>query len=119
MKKNVKYRVLGIMSGTSIDGIDLAITTFFKKNKSWYFNIEKCKTIEYSKYWKSTLAFLHNKEKKIIKKIDEKYGEYIGQITNKFLGNEKIDFISCHGHTIFHEPEKKNYSTNWRWEIYC
>ena len=54
MKKNVKYRVLGIMSGTSIDGIDLAITTFFKKNKSWHYNVEKCKTIEYSKYWKST-----------------------------------------------------------------
>jgi len=107
MNKNVKYRVLGIMSGTSLDGIDLAITTFFKKNKSWDFNIEKCKTIEYSKYWQSTLASLHHKEDKIIKKVDKEFGEYIAQITNNFLGNEKIDFISCHGHTIFHEPKKK------------
>ena len=107
MKKNVKYRVLGIMSGTSIDGIDLAITTFFKKNKSWHYNVEKCKTIEYSKYWKSNLAFLHNKKHKVIKKVDKEFGKYIAQITNNFLVNEKIDFISCHGHTIFHEPEKK------------
>ena len=107
MNKNVKYRVLGIMSGTSIDGIDLAITTFTKKNKIWNFNIEKCKTIKYSKYWRSTLAYLHNKEYKIIKKVDKEFGEYIAQMTNNFLGKEKIDFISCHGHTIFHEPKKK------------
>ena len=99
------------MSGTSIDGIDLAITTFLK-NKSWHFNIEKCKTIEYSKYWRTKLAYLHNEKYKIIKKVDKEFGEHIAQVTNNFLGNEKIDFISCHGHTIFHEP-KKNYSTNW------
>ena len=54
MNKNVKYRVLGVMSGTSLDGIDLAICTF-TKTKNWEFKL-KNQTLKYSKYWKETLA---------------------------------------------------------------
>ena len=112
MIKNVKYRVLGIMSGTSIDGIDLAITTFFKKNKSWHFNIEKCKTIEYSKYWRTKLAYLHNEKYKIIKKVDKEFGEHIAQVTNNFWETKKL--ILSHAMAILYSMNlKKNYSTNW------
>ena len=53
MSNNIKYRVLGVMSGTSLDGIDLAICTFIKK-ENWEFKIEKSDTLKYSKLWKST-----------------------------------------------------------------
>ena len=65
MGKNIKYRVLGVMSGTSLDGIDLAICTFTKKG-NWEFKIEKQATIKYSDYWKNRLENLHTKNKKII-----------------------------------------------------
>ena len=68
MKSNIKYRVLGVMSGTSLDGIDLAICNFTKK-KHWKFKIEKATTISYSKYWKKILQDLHLKDNKTIKKI--------------------------------------------------
>lgn len=100
----MKYRVLGVMSGTSLDGIDLAICTFIK-NKKWHFNIEKSKTLNYSKEWRETLLTLHKKHKQFISKIDIKYAEFLAKKINVFLANEKVDFIASHGHTIFHQPE--------------
>ena len=70
MIKNVKYRVLGVMSGTSLDGIDLAIFSF-SKTKNWQFSIEKSITLPYSKYWKETLQNLHSKSAAEIKRIDK------------------------------------------------
>ena len=103
MSKNVKYRVLGVMSGTSLDGIDLAICSF-SKTKNWKFSIEKSVTLPYNKYWKETLQNLHSKPATEIKLIDKKYGIFIGDTINHFLAAEKVDFIASHGHTIFHNP---------------
>ena len=104
MNDNISYRVLGLMSGTSLDGVDLAICSF-TKNKNWHYKIEKSTTIKYSRYWLETLSNLHKKPEKIINEIDLKYGDFLSKICNKFLKNEKIDYISSHGHTIFHQPE--------------
>ena len=106
MNKNVKYRVLGVMSGTSLDGIDLAICSF-SKTKNWQFNIERSFTFPYTKYWKKTLQNLHEKSAPEIKLIDKKYGLFIGNTINNFLASTKVDFIASHGHTIFHLPKKK------------
>ena len=106
MGKNIKYRVLGVMSGTSLDGIDLAICTFTKKG-NWEFKIEKQATIKYSDYWKNTLENLRTKNKKLITTTDVEYGAFLGEKIIAFLDNEKVDFIASHGHTIFHQPENK------------
>ena len=90
MNDNISYRVLGLMSGTSLDGVDLAICSF-TKNKNWHYKIEKSTTIKYSKYWLETLSNLHKKPEKIINEIDLKYGDFLSKICNKFLKNEKID----------------------------
>ncbi len=108
MSSNEKYRVLGVMSGTSLDGIDLAICSFTKKNQ-WEFKIEKTETLKYTDYWKKTLATLHTKKQIIISKTNIAYGVFIGENINSFLVQEKVDFIASHGHTIFHQPES-NYS---------
>ena len=49
-----KYRVIGLMSGTSLDGVDLAFITF-TKNKTWNYELGPCKTIAYPKIWKKKL----------------------------------------------------------------
>ena len=105
MNRNIRYRVLGVMSGTSLDGIDLAICNFTKK-QSWKFKIEKSTTIKYSKYWEKILQDLHSKSDKTIKKIDKEYGVFLAENINSFLEDEEIDFIASHGHTILHQPEK-------------
>jgi anhydro-N-acetylmuramic acid kinase len=108
MLQNNIFRVLGVMSGTSLDGIDFAICSFHK-NKNWNFNIEKCATTKYTKLWKDTLQNLHAKDKENIAKINIEYGKYLGNLINTFLGENKVDFIASHGHTIFHNPDN-NYT---------
>ena len=106
IEKVKEYYVLGIMSGTSLDGLDLAYC-YFEYNKVWKFKIIKSTTIKYSNYWKNTLAKTHLKDNYEIKEIDKKFGIFIANEANKFIKKKKINFISCHGHTIFHEPNKK------------
>ena len=108
MTEKIKYTALGIMSGTSLDGIDLAICTF-TKNQQWEYRIEKSNTLKYPIYWKSKLETLHTQNKATIEQANIQFGQYVGEIINVFLDGEKIDFIASHGHTIFHQPEN-NYT---------
>jgi len=108
MTKKIKYTALGIMSGTSLDGIDLAICTF-TKNQGWEYRIEKSNTLKYPIYWKSKLETLHTQNKATIEQTNIQFGQYIGQTINAFMNSEKVDFIASHGHTVFHQPEN-NYT---------
>ncbi|MBE51259.1 MAG: anhydro-N-acetylmuramic acid kinase [Flavobacteriales bacterium] len=104
---NHKYHVIGVMSGTSLDGIDLVKCLVFK-NEKWNYKLEKYKTVNYNKYWKNILSNAHNESGKNLTNIHEEYGEFIGNEILNFIKKENIqcDYISSHGHTIFHEPEK-------------
>ena len=108
MTEKIKYTVLGVMSGTSLDGIDLAICTF-TKNQEWKYKIEKSETLKYPIFWKSKLETTHTKSKAVVEQTNIQFGQFIGQKINIFLKNEQVDFIASHGHTIFHQPEN-NYT---------
>ena len=103
-----RYEVIGLMSGTSLDGLDLVKCSFVKKEK-WLFTLQNFKTHAYNNKWTSILKKLHKKPKKIIEKYDLEYSKYLSSIINDFILNEKlnVEFVSSHGHTIFHEPDKK------------
>ena len=105
---NKEYHIIGLMSGTSLDGVDIVKCTFLN-NGDWSFNLNKFETIHYSKYWKEKLEKLHTKSKKEIRDCDKEYGKLLADICNHFIkkNNLKVDYISSHGHTIFHQPEKK------------
>ncbi|HEY4799113.1 MAG TPA: anhydro-N-acetylmuramic acid kinase [Bacteroidia bacterium] len=102
------YKVIGIMSGTSLDGLDIAYCEF-RKGKKWSFRIPHAKTVNYSKAWKHQLssAFLVSNKKR--SRLDERYGNFIGKEVLKFIRQHNIspDLISSHGHTVFHQPEKR------------
>tara|TARA_B110000263_G_scaffold51305_1_gene42951 strand:- start:6821 stop:7888 length:1068 start_codon:yes stop_codon:yes gene_type:complete len=108
MNKINKYSVIGVMSGTSLDGLDI-IKCSFTKNDNWQYIIEKGTTIKYSEKWIKTLRTIHQKPLKKINEISIKYGTFIGEEINKFIKKNEfnVDFIASHGHTIFHQPEKK------------
>lgn len=110
MKTSTKY-IIGVMSGTSLDGIDIAYIKIKRKN-AYTFEILKATTIPYSKEWKSILKEgFHLSGEKLIE-LDASYGIHLGNTLLKFITENnitKLDFIASHGHTIFHNP-KKNYT---------
>lgn len=103
-----KWHVIGMMSGTSLDGVDLAYVKI-TRNKGYHFEILKTKSVNYSEMWKRRLqnAFEYKGEK--LTKMHADYGIFLGDLAKDFIVKNKIenlDFIASHGHTIFHDPEQ-------------
>jgi len=101
------YKVTGLMSGTSLDGVDIAFCTFTLGEGRWGYKIEKAETISYPDEWRTRLSNVENKSALDFVKADTEYGHYLGKLTREFHLNYNLkpDFIASHGHTIFHQPE--------------
>ena len=99
---------IGVMSGTSLDGVDICYIRFDYSN-SYRFKILKAETIPYSDVWRMKLKNAYHSDKVSLAKLDVEYGEFLGNLIQEFIRNHSIttlDFIASHGHTIFHKPEE-------------
>ncbi|MBX9851172.1 MAG: anhydro-N-acetylmuramic acid kinase [Cytophagaceae bacterium] len=103
-----KYKVIGIMSGTSLDGLDIALCEFEKKKSQWAFKIKSAATLEYTLERKKTFNDLMKSSGEELMHADFEFGKFIGKEVNQFIKKNKVkaDFISSHGHTIFHQPQR-------------
>jgi len=102
-----KIEVIGVMSGTSLDGLDLCHVIFNLDNLS-DFKIANSTTISYPKKILEKLNNIVEKNIDQIHKIDIDYGTFIGEAINDFISSfnlNDIDLISSHGHTVFHQPD--------------
>lgn len=100
--------VIGIMSGTSLDGLDICLVSFNCDDYS-DFNIINSETYNYSSDWTDKLSNAINLGLNELNKLDNEFGKLIGDNINKFIlkiGNPKVDLVSSHGHTVFHDPKK-------------
>jgi len=102
-----KFRVIGVMSGTSMDGVDLAYCVFRKEGEAWSYNILNAETVPYEEIWRVRLSQLYKQPIEIFPKSNAFYGKYLGKLVKDFIKkhNIEVDLISSHGHTIFHQPE--------------
>lgn len=106
MKKN-EYEVVGIMSGTSLDGIDLAHIRFVKE-KIWSFLILSAETVPYSSEWKDKLNLAIKLKDPELKDLNFEYTRYLAETISNFLRKNSItdlDAVCSHGHTVKHEPQ--------------
>lgn len=105
-----KVRVIGLMSGTSLDGLDLCFVEFDQNNGAWNFLIKATKGLAYSADWRDRLngAFLISQDK--LQQLEVDYGSFLGNEAFIFMEEngifDEVDLIASHGHTVFHEPEK-------------
>ena len=98
---------LGMMSGTSLDGVDLALCRFVKNNDQWQFEILASETFNYSSEWEQKLREAYKLNALDFLLLHNEYGRFIGTLTNTFLKDKPVpDLICSHGHTIFHQPDK-------------
>jgi anhydro-N-acetylmuramic acid kinase len=106
------FDVIGLMSGTSLDGLDIAHCNFIFDDK-WHFNLMHHETVPYANIQKNELANLENESAINYALFHTEFGKLMGNEVNKFIKKNKItnvDFIASHGHTVFHQP-KNNLTT--------
>jgi len=98
-----------MMSGTSLDGVDIAFCEFLVDEDVWTYRIHCAETVPYDKQWIKTLGNLENSSALNFAIIHKQYGHLIGHMISDFINKHKLtpDFIASHGHTIFHQPANK------------
>ncbi|EDM45072.1 anhydro-N-acetylmuramic acid kinase [unidentified eubacterium SCB49] len=110
MKKE-NYKVLGVMSGTSLDGIDVAVCNFVppesSKTARWEYGMGVTQTIPYSKEWKKKLKHAISLNKEALAVLDKEYTTYLGHCILSFITDNNVknlDAVCSHGHTVLHQP---------------
>lgn len=102
------YRVIGLMSGSSLDGLDIAYCELKCDAGKWQYNIIKTYIVEYPEVLLKSLKGLTGADGKSLWQMHTALGAYIGQHVNLFVEQHqlhgKVDFIASHGHTVFHFP---------------
>lgn len=109
--QSARKLIVGVMSGTSMDGLDLTICEYSTNNvESYNFQLLSCKTAAYPK----TLLLKLDRSKYLsatdLLLLDKELGQFFGKEINQFIEEykiekSKIDAIASHGHTVFHQPE--------------
>lgn len=103
---------LGVMSGSSLDGLDFALCKFNFTTEDNHlvinnWEIIESETFELSTFWQERLAKAFQATAKELWLTHNTFGKFIGDQANIFLRRTKIKpaFIASHGHTVFHEPQ--------------
>ena len=100
-----KMYIIGLMSGTSLDGLDIAYCEFTDEQ---YFQLIAAETYNYPPSWQERLASLHQASAEEYAQADAELGHYFGEKVLQFRENHpgRVDCIASHGHTVFHQPER-------------
>lgn len=102
------YFALGMMSGTSLDGLDIAYIKLDFAYKQWRYQILHAETIDYSEEWKTKLKISLLLDDVTLQDLDRAYSSYLAEQAHSFIIKNKItklDLISSHGHTVKHRPD--------------
>ena len=103
------YSAIGLMSGTSLDGLDICHVKF-SKSENWNFEILAAETISYDENWKLKLQNTPQLSTEDLLALDKEFGFFLGEKTQEFILKQNIselDVIASHGHTVFHQPHRK------------
>ncbi len=100
------YKVLGMMSGTSLDGLDLAYCHIWKNLNRWVFEIVKTKSIPYNEKFQSKLQEAISLPADQLLCFHNEFGTWLGEQASRFIkdSNIEVEFLASHGHTIHHQP---------------
>ncbi len=102
------YRVTGLMSGSSMDGVDLACCELQFDGKHWDYTILAAETYVYDRELLIKLEQACNWKREEIDELDLELGLHYAELLNSFHRKENLnpDLIASHGHTILHDPNK-------------
>ncbi len=104
------YKVIGLMSGSSLDGLDIAFVQLQENGGKWHYEILYAECYEYDSDWIEKLKNAITLNALDYQLLHTEYGHYLGKQVNLFINknnlHHQVNLISSHGHTTFHVPEK-------------
>ncbi len=105
------YRAIGLMSGSSLDGLDIVFAEFREQGGKWEYGILEGTCFAYPEEWVQKLKDAVHLPARDYQLLHTAYGHYIGQQVNQFIDQQQLHYkvavIASHGHTTFHIPAKK------------
>lgn len=105
------YKVIGLMSGSSLDGLDMVYTHLHAAGGKWSYEIMNTHCAPYSKDWEDKLANAVNLSARDYQVLHTAYGRWVGAAVNEFITahhlEHKVDLVASHGHTTFHLPARQ------------
>lgn len=105
------YKVIGLMTGSSLDGVDVAFVHLTPEGDRWHYKFETAECIPFPQKWRLRLQSLVLQNAVTYLKTDTYFGHYIGDVVRKFVEDHgldgQVDFVASHGQTIFHQPENQ------------
>ncbi|GAB5556577.1 MAG: anhydro-N-acetylmuramic acid kinase [Schleiferiaceae bacterium] len=105
----MEYVVLGLMSGTSLDGLDICCVRFQHSEKGWNFSILDAETTPLPPDLQRGIQAFDQLSESQLKDLSHEMGVFSGEAVNQFLSTHnlpKVKLIGAHGHTVFHQPDK-------------
>lgn len=108
--KDFEIVSVGLMSGTSLDGLDACCATFQLRDGRWSFSINATDAYTYTDEMKYALGTGAQKMTALeFVTFHSQYGRFLGECAADFVAKHNLhpDIVASHGHTIFHEPKKK------------
>lgn len=104
------YRAIGLMSGSSLDGLDIAFAEFEEIKGVWNFDIKYAETISYNDELRNRLKNASDLSARQFIRLDNEYGRFTGKEVVSFIERNRlhhqVQIIASHGHTVFHSPEE-------------
>ena len=104
------FHAIGLMSGTSLDGLDICFAKFQQLKSEWKYSILHAETLPYSSVWEEKLNNAIHLNPEELLALNSEYGFYLGEKVKEFISKNSlsgIDLIASHGHTVFHHPHRK------------
>lgn len=102
------YKVIGLMSGSSLDGLDVAYTELTEISGKWSYEIVTAECLPYPAALADELRRAHTLTVPEFLRLHTSYGHYLGEQVNHFIKRNnlqhKVHFVASHGHTVWHEP---------------
>jgi anhydro-N-acetylmuramic acid kinase len=107
----MQYKVIGLMSGSSLDGLDIVYVHFEEVAGRWSFEIRETACIPYLPGLRERISRASSGAARDYLLLHTEYGHYLGKTVNEFIEGKglayQVQLIASHGHTSFHMPEKK------------
>lgn len=101
------YHILGLMSGTSLDGLDMALCEFEHMDGAWEYRTLCCETVAYTDELVNQLQSVYSSTALELVKADAALANFMAEAVNAFVEKSTVrpDYIASHGQTIFHQPQ--------------